>query len=116
MFYEHKHQPVLAHRLWLGRVARAVRLGFGIVAVALLIGILGYHYIGGLAWIDAFLEAAMILGGMGAVAHMDNDAVKIFAGIYALFSGFVVLTTSGVMLAPFVHRLLHVFHADDSKK
>jgi hypothetical protein len=116
MFYEHKHQPVISRTAWLRRVARSGWIVAVIITIALLTGIIGYHTIGGLGWVDAFLEAAMILGGMGAIAPMHGDAVKIFAGCYALFSGFVVLTTSGIMLAPFVHRLLHRFHADSKEK
>lgn len=107
MRYEHFSQPLLAPHLWLKRILRSSWLALIILAVMLLIGIFGYHILGGLSWIDAFLEAAMILGGMGAVAPMTNDAVKLFAGVYALLSGCVVLTTTALILAPFVHRLLH---------
>jgi hypothetical protein len=79
--------------------------------VALGIGIVGYHVLGGLSWIDAVLEASMILGGMGTVAPMNNDAVKIFASVYALFSGFVALSSMAVIIGPWLHRLLHHLHA-----
>ena len=81
-----------------------------VVTVALLIGVLGYHGLGGLSWVDSILEASMILGGMGAIAPMHNDAVKLFASGYALLSGLVVLSTTGIIMAPWLHRLLHHFH------
>ncbi|MDE2030604.1 MAG: hypothetical protein KGI97_08605, partial [Alphaproteobacteria bacterium] len=75
-------------------------------------GILGYHFLGRLKWIDAILEASMILGGMGSIAPRKNDAVKLFASAYALFSGFVAVGTTGILLAPWVHRLLHYANRD----
>lgn len=111
MPFEHRHQPVLPRHKWLQRVVKSIWLAMILVVAALALGVLGYHEIGGLDWIDAFLEASMILGGMGAIAPMHNDAIKFFAACYALFSGFVVITTTGVILAPWLHRLLHQFHA-----
>jgi hypothetical protein len=78
--------------------------------VALAIGIVGYHYLDHLAWLDAFVDAAMILGGMGPVHPLIGQPAKVFAGIYALFAGVVFIGVSGVIIAPFVHRLLHHFH------
>ena len=107
MVYEHHTQPVITHRQWLLRMARSVWCSAVIVAIALLIGVLGYHTLGHLAWVDAFLEASMILGGMGPVAPLTNDAIKIFAALYALFSGLVLLSTMGILLTPLMHRILH---------
>ena len=73
----------------------------------------GYHMLGGLQWVDAFLEASMILGGMGPVNPLPSDAAKIFASFYALFSGVVFISVMGIMLAPLLHRVLHKFHIDD---
>jgi hypothetical protein len=81
-----------------------------IMLVSLSVGVVGYHLLGHLPWIDALLEASMILGGMGAVSPMTNDAVKIFASFYALFSGLMILTISGILLAPWVHRLIYHTH------
>jgi hypothetical protein len=86
-----------------------------VVGGALAIGVLGYHYLGDISWIDSFLEASMILGGMGAISPMQNDAVKIFASVYALFSTFVVLGIAVILWAPWAHRLLHHFHAEIGK-
>jgi hypothetical protein len=98
MHYEHYTQALLPFDKWLRRVARAIGLAAIIVALALMVGILGYHFLGGLGWIDAILEASMILGGMGPVAPLTNDTVKLFASAYALFSGLVLLSTMGVLL------------------
>lgn len=74
---------------------------------------LGYHFLGGLAWIDAFQNAAMILSGMGPVDPLKTDLAKLFAGVYALYSGLALVATAGLILAPIVHRFLHRFHLED---
>ncbi len=112
MRFEHYSQPVLPFQQWLGRVGRSVQLAMAIAGVALAVGILGYHLLGGLPWIDSLLEASMILGGMGPVAAMNNAAVKIFASFYALLSGLVIIGTAGILLAPWAHRLMHHFHQE----
>ena len=76
----------------------------------LLIGILGYHILAKLGWIDALLNASMILSGMGPVDTLPNNTSKVFASIYAVFSGVVFLSTSAILVAPVVHRLMHHFH------
>lgn len=112
--YEHRGQPVISHRQWLLRLLSSFALAMRFVLIALAVGVGGYHFLGGLGWVDALLEASMILSGMGPVAPMHGDAVKVFASVYALASGFVVLAVAGVMLAPALHRLMHRFHADRS--
>lgn len=111
--FENKRDPVLSHGLWIKRILNTVWLALLVIAVSLTIGITGYHFISGLPWIDAILEASMILGGMGAVAPMTTDAAKLFASAYALMSGLIIITTTGILLAPFLHRMMHHFHADD---
>ncbi|HEV2721156.1 MAG TPA: hypothetical protein VG323_14130 [Thermoanaerobaculia bacterium] len=98
------------------RVARHVSFAFAIVAVALGMGIVGYRYIARFSWIDSLLNASMILGGMGPVGEIKTDAGKIFASAYALFAGLVFIGVSGMLLAPFVHRIMHRFHLDEGKK
>ncbi len=98
------------------RLARHGCLGLGIVAVALGIGILGYHLSEGLGWLDSLLNASMILGGMGPVNELHNVAGKWFASLYALFSGVVFLAMCGVIFAPVVHRFLHKFHLETESK
>jgi len=76
----------------------------------------GYHFLEGMSWIDAFLNAAMLLGGMGPVTELHHPASKIFAGLYAVFSSLVLLVSVGVMVAPLFHRLLHRFHLDPDRE
>src|SRR3984957_11699745 len=112
--YERKGQKLLPWPKFFHRMAFSALLASGIVAVALLAGILGYHSIASLGWIDALLNASMILTGMGPVDPMKTDAAKIFASAYALFSGVVFLSAMGVVIAPIFHRFLHKFHLDDA--
>lgn len=110
--YEQGKQPLLSTAKFLRRVARHWSAGFAVLAFGLGIGILGYHYIAGLSWINSLLNASMILGGMGPVDPLKTSAAKIFASCYALFSGLAFIGIVSVMLAPFVHRLLHRVHAE----
>lgn len=103
------HIP-FTHRHWLTSVRRAALRASLIIAGSLSIGMIGYHILGHLGWVDALLEASMILGGMGPVAPMTNDAVKIFASVYALFSGLVLLSITGLLLAPWLQRMLYHTH------
>jgi sterol desaturase/sphingolipid hydroxylase (fatty acid hydroxylase superfamily) len=111
--FEHKSEPLLSHRDFLGRVARSVLAGALLVAVSLLAGMAGYHALERLAWIDAFLNAAMLLGGMGPVATPQTEGGKLFAGLYALYCGLVVIVVAGIVLAPVAHRILHQFHLEE---
>jgi hypothetical protein len=111
--YEHRKQPLLSTAKFLERVARHWLAGFGVLGFGLGVGIIGYHYIAGLSWIDSLLNASMILGGMGPVDPLKTDAAKIFASLYALFSGLAFIGIVSVLLAPFVHRLLHRVHAEE---
>ena len=112
MVFERRTQRLLPFHLWLRRVARSVVVAFAILGASLAIGIAGYRALAHLGWVDAVLEAAMILSGMGPVAAMPTAAAKLFASAYALFSGIVFLATAGVLVAPWVHRLLHAIHAE----
>ena len=94
------------------RVARHLLLGLLLIGIALGMGVLGYHYIGGLSWIDSLLNASMILGGMGPVDPLHSTAAKLFASFYALFSGLAFIGIASLLLAPFAHRLLHRFHIE----
>jgi hypothetical protein len=113
--YEHRTHPVLPWPAFLFRAARHVALGFAAVMVVDAIGTTGYHRLGGLRWVDAFLNASMILGGMGPVDRMDTTAAKLFAAVYALFSGLVFVALMGLVLAPWFHRMIHVIHAEEDK-
>jgi hypothetical protein len=104
--------PLLPKREYLARFARSLGLGLSIVTICLGIGMAGYHFLEKLSWIDAFLNAAMILSGMGPVATLQTDAGKLFAGFYALFSGLALISIIGIIMAPVVLRCLHKFHLD----
>jgi hypothetical protein len=110
--YEHVTQPVARFPDYLRRQLRSIGIGVGFIAVALYAGMLGYHYLVGLSWIDSYENAAMILSGMGPLAAPATTAGKLFAGSYALFSGIAVLAIAGIIAAPLVHRFLHRMHAD----
>lgn len=94
------------------RLARHGAIAAAMIGVSLAIGVVGYHVTAGLSWIDALLNASMILTGMGPVDPLPNTASKVFASAYALFSGVAFLTIVAVMLAPLVHRFLHRFHLE----
>ncbi len=104
--------PLLPRREFLARIVRSVCLGLSIIAVCLGIGMVGYHGLEKLSWIDAFLNASMILSGMGPVATLQTDAGKLFAGFYALFSGLALISIIGIIMGPVVLRFLHKFHLD----
>jgi hypothetical protein len=105
-------QPLLPRREYLTRFVRSLGLGLSIIAVCLGVGMVGYHCLEKLPWIDAFLNAAMILSGMGPVATVQTNAGKLFAGFYALFSGLALISIIGLIMAPVVLRFLHKFHLD----
>ena len=110
--YEHKNVPLLSWPKFIRRVWRHFVVGLIVIGVALGIGVAGYHWFGGLSWIDSLLNASMILGGMGPVDLLKSDTAKIFASFYALFSGLAFIGIAGLMLAPFAHRLLHRVHLE----
>jgi hypothetical protein len=112
--FERKRDKLLPWPRFVGRLALSFLLTVTIVVTALLVGVLGYHFIVRLTWIDALLNASMILTGMGPVAPMTDTASKVFASAYALFSGVVFLSAVGIVLAPVFHRILHKFHLDDA--
>ena len=115
--YERYDQPIIPVREFLRRVVRSLLFAVALVLVPLVVGVVGYMVLAGLSPVDAFLNASMILGGMGPVDLLTNDGAKIFAGFYALFSGIFFLVIAGVVLAPFLHRVLHRLHvpgSDDS--
>jgi hypothetical protein len=111
--YERRSEPLLPRRQFYRRLARHALVALGLMAGSLGIGILGYHLAEGLSWLDALLNASMILGGMGPVAELRTPAGKLFASFYALFSGAVFLGMAGIVIAPLAHRLLHRLHLED---
>ncbi len=108
--YEHFRQPLASRKVFARRLARNAGIAAGIILISLGIGVLGYHFLEGLSWVDSLLNASMILGGMGPVDTLHTAAGKIFASFYALYSGVVLLAAIGVLAAPIVHRFMHHFH------
>lgn len=102
------HRP----RTFYHRLLRALGLAAGVIGFSLCLGILGYHFIAGFNWVDSLLNASMILAGMGPVGTLSSDAAKLFASAYALFSGVVFITATGILLAPMFHQVLHRFHIE----
>jgi hypothetical protein len=113
--FEGRHERLAPFSIFAKRVAVSIIISTGLVAVALIIGVVGYHSLAGFGWIDSLLEASMILGGMGPVHGSDltTDASKVFASAYALFSGLMFIGIMGVVLSPIIHRFLHKFHVDE---
>lgn len=111
--FEKKSEQLLSKGQFALRLGRSFCATLGIVAFSLLMGTVGYHHFGHLAWIDSLLNSAMILTGMGPVDPMKTTAGKLFAAFYALYSGIAFLTMMAVMTAPLIHRMLHRFHLDD---
>lgn len=110
--YENNKQKLAPLRAFASRIAKHVVLACCVSAVALLIGIAGYHWVAGLDWVDSLLEASMILGGMGPVNQIKTTGAKVFASMYALFSGLMFIGVMGIVLGPVVHRLMHKFHVE----
>jgi len=110
--YERRNHRLLSRAKFVRRVGRHALIALVAIAIALGIGVMGYHSLGGLGWIDSLLNASMILGGMGPVDPLKTSAAKIFASFYALFSGLAFIGIASLMVAPFAHRLLHRFHIE----
>lgn len=111
--YEHRSQPLLPRSQFLLRVVWHVLFALGLLLLFLALGTIGYHYFVQLAWIDAVLNASMILSGMGPVDTITMPAGKTFATIYALISGIVFALTTGIIISPIVHRVFHSMHVKD---
>jgi hypothetical protein len=113
--FEHRSQPLLPRQIFLRRFTFTAILSISIVSAWVLLGMIGYHVLAGLTWVDSFLNAAMIVGGMGPVDLLKANNAKIFAGFYAIFSGVLFLTAFSIMAAPIFHRFLHRFHLESAE-
>ena len=111
--FEHRTDPLLPSHRFLWRVLGFLALSAATIGGALGIGVVGYHYFGGLPWIDALVNASMILGGMGPVDPITSHAGKLFASAYALFSGLLFIGAASLVLTPFVHRIMHKLHIQE---
>ena len=114
--FEHRLSPLLPVKEFRARLAKMGALGFALIAASLAVGMLGYHVIAEKTWPDSFLNAAMILSGMGPIGDLTTTGAKIFAGLYALYSGLALILIAGIILSPVVHRFLHKFHLEPDKK
>lgn len=113
---ESKHQPLLSRSAFAKRMVHYFLAASILIFASLFCGMVGYHTLEGLPWIDAFLNASMILSGMGPVATLQTWGGKLFAGFYALYSGLLLILTAGLLMAPLVHRLLHRFHMEGKEQ
>lgn len=114
--FERRHEKLLPRREFLKRLVKFGVVSIGLIIASLLIGMAGYYTFEGLSWVDAFLNAAMLMGGMGQISLLRTDAGKIFAGVYALYCGMVLLIAVGIFAAPIVHRFMHRFHLEGETK
>jgi len=115
--YESRHAPLATQKQFIRRLARHFGGAMLLIGGSLLVGVLGYRAFEGMAWIDAFLNAAMLLGGMGPVPpELHTQSGKVFAGLFALYSGLVVLAAASILIAPVFHRIIHRFHLEDESK
>ena len=108
--FEHKDEKLISREQFSHRMLRTILLAFAVMAVSLAMGVAGYHFLENLPWVDALLNASMILGGMGPVDTLKTVPGKLFASFYALYSGLALIGLTGLLLAPVFHRILHAFH------
>lgn len=113
--YEQKHEPMVPRAMFLRRLGRNASVALGMLGASLVLGMIGYRVLEGMDWVDSFLESAMLLGGMGPIHGPQTIPGKLFAGVYALYAGILVIGTAGVILAPIFHRVLHAFHVQDEE-
>jgi hypothetical protein len=111
--FERRSQPVASRGAFVRRMLAWFALSLAVIVAALGIGIAGYHWVAGLPWVDALLNASMILAGMGPVDPLATTGAKLFASCYALFSGLVFISVLAMLMTPVVHRILHKFHLDE---
>ncbi|MBC8096017.1 MAG: hypothetical protein H7Y43_09410 [Akkermansiaceae bacterium] len=114
--YEHHSKPLLARSKFIIRLTRSFWVALFVIVASLGLGMVGYHVLEQMPWMDAFVNAAMILSGMGPLTPLHTAAGKLFAGCYALFSGVAFLSSVGLVFAPVAHRLLHKFHLESSQQ
>lgn len=114
--FEAKHEALASWTAFVKRVAYSFVLATLLIGVSLFAGMAGYHCLEGMEWIDAFVNASMILSGMGPVGSLQTFGGKLFAGLYALYSGLALLVATGILFSPVVHRMLHRFHLEEGKE
>jgi hypothetical protein len=110
--FEHHHEKLLSRSLFIRRLIKFALISLSLVVISLVIGMIGYKSFEGYSWVDSFLNASMLMGGMGPVNQLHTNSGKIFAGIYALYRGLIELIAIGIFAAPIFHRFLHHFHLE----
>ncbi|MCX5782438.1 MAG: hypothetical protein NT145_07025 [Elusimicrobia bacterium] len=110
--FEHHSHPLISIQRLIWRMVYSTLAGICLIAISLFIGMWGYHYYENLSWVDSFVNAAMILSGMGPFEPLKTSSGKIFAGFYALYSGLALITIAAIIFAPIIHRFLHKFHLE----
>lgn len=110
--FEHAKKPLLDIKTFRQRQFQFFMYAVALIIISLIIGMIGYRYIGAMDWVSAFYNASLILAGMGPANELTTNGAKIFGGIYSLFSGVIFLSTVAVMFAPLVHRFLHRIHLE----
>jgi hypothetical protein len=113
---ESRTQPLLSRREFAARLAKNFGVATAFIGLSLLAGMAGYHWLEDLTWVDAYVNASMILSGMGPLDAPKTGAGKLFAGTYALYSGLAVILAAGLLLTPVAHRMLHKFHLGEDEK
>jgi hypothetical protein len=111
--YENSRQPLARRSKFIERLLGNLCIVIVLISISLFVGMSGYHFYEQMSWLDAFLNASMILGGMGPVTELHSSGGKFFAGCYALYSGLVLIAATGLLLAPPLHRIMHRLHAED---
>lgn len=111
--FERRTDKLAPFSIYVQRIVASLALAVVLILIGLSVGIFGYHFIAGFNLVDSLLEASMILGGMGPVRDLPNDAAKVFASVYALFSGVIFIALMGIILSPTAHRVMHKFHIDE---
>lgn len=111
--FERRTDKLAPFSIYVQRIIASMAIALVLILIALSVGIAGYHFIAGFNSVDSLLEASMILGGMGPVRELPNDTAKVFASIYALFSGVIFIALMGIILSPTAHRVMHKFHLDE---
>ena len=112
IMFEHRGKPLLPRSEFIKRMVFFALLSAGFVTFSLVLGMVGYRILENFSWVDAFVNAAMLMGGMGPVNELHTDAGKIFAGVYSLYCGLVFIIAVGFLVAPVFHRFLHRFHLE----
>lgn len=115
MAFERKSEKLLKSRSFYLRLFKHMWIAFGLVTLSIALGAACYHALEEMSWVDAIYNASMILTGMGPVSKLEHDASKIFASLYAIYGGVILLAITGIVLAPIAHRILHLFHLKEDE-